>query len=143
MRELQREKGTLLIAPQTVAGNASATANFDGKGSRSVDIVVSIGALKNTSGLPPATIKLSESDDTVVTNFSDITGATANAALGASASVRFNVDLTKRKRYIKLTVTTATSTNDDQIVCATARATRLEQDPGSTSDFGESIVKIV
>lgn len=143
MQNLQNQKHTVLIAPITKTSTSTATADLDCKGHRSAEIVVTIGALKNTNGVPPKTIKLSESDDTVVTNFADISGATANAALTAGASVRFNVDLRKRKRYIKLTFVPETTTNDDQIVSAIAIFDRSEKLPASTSDMGDSIVKIV
>ncbi|MCI0525125.1 MAG: hypothetical protein L0Y75_07665, partial [Acidobacteria bacterium] len=92
MQDLQKQKQQVMLVPQTVTAGATATANLDCKGHDSVDITVVIGALAGgTSGDPPLVIKLSQSDDTVVTNFNDITGASANSALSASGSVRFNV----------------------------------------------------
>ena len=143
MITLQTYKHTVLIAPITKTSTSTATANLDCKGAKTALITVAIGALKNTSGIPPKTIKLAESDDTVVTNFADVSGATCNAALGAGQSVGFYVDLTKRKRYLKLTFTPETTTNDDQIVYADAYLGRREINPASTSDFGTDIVKMV
>ena len=64
----------------------------------------------------PSVLKLSESDDTVVTNFANISGAVGDtdftipaADTSASAIYKFNVDLRGRKRYIKLSVTPVTT----------------------------------
>lgn len=143
MQNLQRAKQVVLISPITKTSTTTATADLDCKGHRSVDITVMIGTAKNTNGVPPKTIKLSESDDTVSSNFADISGATHNAALAASTSVRFHVDLRKRKRYIKLTFTPETTTNDDQLVSAIAVLDRSNADPSSTSGFGNEAVKII
>lgn len=145
MEHLQTEKQTILLVPATVTNGATATANLDCKGHKSVDITVVIGAFAGgTNGASPATIKLGESDDTVATNFADITGASAAAALTASGNVRFNVDLKKRKRYLRLTFAPAANgTNDAVPVAAIARFDRSEAAPSGTSGFGDTIVKIV
>lgn len=145
MNNLQAEKQSLLLVPANVTNGATASANLDCKGHKAVDITVAIGAFAGgTNGASPATIKLSESDDTVATNFGDITGATANNTLTASGSVRFNVDLRKRKRYLKVTFAPAANgTNDAVPVMALARFDRSDEGPTSTSEFGDTIVKIV
>lgn len=144
MQNLQTQKQQVLLVPATVTNGATSTVNLDCKVQDSVDITVIIGAFAGgTNGASPTTIKLSESDDTVATNFADITGASANGTLTASGSVRFNVDLRKRKRFIKLTFVPAATTNDSVPVCAIAEFDRSEQLPSSTSGFGNTIVKIV
>lgn len=141
MQDLQAQKQTVLLVPQIETSAQTLTANLDCKGHKSVDITVIIGTQVNTNAVQP-TIKLSESDDTVVSNFADITGASA-ALLTASGSVRFNVDLRKRKRYLKLTSNTGTATNDDIKIAAVAIFDRSEADPSSTSGFGNTVVKVV
>lgn len=145
MQQLQTQKQSVLLVPQTVTAGATASANLDCKGHDSVDITVVIGALAGgTNGDSPKTIKLSESNDTVASNFSDISGATANSALAASGSVRFNVDLRKRKRYLKLTFNPETNDSNDNIpVCAIAAFDRSKESPSSTSEFGNTLVKLV
>lgn len=143
MHFIQSEKHTVLISPITKTSTSTATANLDCLGFKTANITVAIGTAKNTSGTFPKTIKLSESDDTVVTNFADISGATCNGSLVASGSVRFNVDLRKRKRYIKLTVTPETTTNDDILLYADAVLGRAETLPASTSGMGDTVVTIL
>lgn len=145
MQNLQNQKETVLLAPATVTNGATATANLDCKGHKAVDITVVIGAFAGgTNGASPATIKLGESDDTVATNFGDITGATANGSLTAGGSVRFHVDLRKRKRYLRLSFAPAANGTNDQVpVSAVARFDRSEEAPTDTTEFGNTIVKIV
>jgi len=137
---------TVLIAPATITQGATATANFDCKGHGDVEIVVSLGALAG-AGTAPSSIKIFESDDTVVTNFSEITAlSTGAAAVGASESVRFFVNRSNgaRKRYLRLAVTpTSGSTNSNIPVSAIAYADRSESDPASTSGYGSNVVKEV
>ena len=145
MLDLQKQKQQVMVVPATVTNGATVTANLDCLSQESVDITVVIGAFNGgTNGASPATIKLSESDDTVVTNFADITGASANALLTASGSVRFNVDLRKRKRFLKLTFAPATNGTNDQVpMAAVAQFDRSEQFPSNTSGFGNTLVRIV
>src|SRR5262249_18829194 len=144
MQNLQAQKQQVMVVPASVTNGATVTANLDCISQEAVDITVVIGAFAGgTNGAAPATIKLGESDDTVATNFADITGASANAALSASGSVRFNVDLRKRKRFLKLTFAPAATTNDTVPMVAIAEFDRSEQFPANTSGFGNTIVKIV
>lgn len=145
MVNLQGQKQQVLLSPKNITNGATETSNLDTKGHDSVDITVMIGAFAGgTSGASPATIKLSESDDTVATSFADITGASANGALTAAGSCRFNVDLRKRKRFIKFTFAPANNgTNDAVPACSVAEFDRSKTLPASTSGFGNTIVKIV
>lgn len=144
MRNLQ-QKRTLLIAPVDSTNGETNTANLDCKGHNFVEIDVQIGAFAGgTNGVSPLVCKLSESDDTVVTNFADISGASAASSITASGNVRFFVPLAARKRYLRLTFSPATaSTNSSTIVSAVARFDRSDDMPDSTSDFGDTVVKIV
>lgn len=145
MHNLQAEKQSILIAPIACTNGETVTANLDTKGHEAVDITLQIGAFNGgTNGVAPLICKLSESDDTVVTNFADISGATAASALTAGGDVRFNVNLKGRKRYLKLTFSPATaSTNSSTVVSAIARFSRSASAPSSTSGFGDNIVKLV
>lgn len=145
MNNLQAEKQVILLPPEATTNGETNTATLDCKGHKSVDITVQIGAYNGgTNGVSPLVCKLSESDDTEATNFADISGASAASELSASGNVRFNVNLRKRKRYLKLTFSPATaSTNSSTVVSAIARFDRSEEAPASTSDFGDTVVKIV
>lgn len=143
MNTLQSYKHSVLLAPITKTSGSTATAYFDGKYYDAAEVLVTIGALKNTNGIPPKTIKLQESDDTVATNFADISGASVSAGPTAGGQVRFNIDLRKRKRYIQLSFTPETTTNDDQIVSAIVLLGRGEFAPSDTNGMGDTTVKIV
>jgi hypothetical protein len=144
MKALKNHKSTVMLVPATVTAAATATANLDCKGEGDVEIIVSLGALAG-AGVAPASIKILESDDTVVTNFSEITAlSTGAAAVGASESVRFFVDRSNgaRKRYLRLAVTPGTaSTNSNLPVSAIAYFDRSDNDPASTSGYGSNVVK--
>jgi hypothetical protein len=146
MKNQKKLKSTVMIAPATITSGATATANLDCKGEGDVEIIVSLGALAG-AGVAPASIKLFESDDTVVTNFSEITAlSTGAAAVGASESVRFFVDRSNgaRKRYLRLAVTPGTaSTNSNIPVSAIGYFDRSDNDPASTSGYGSNVVKEV
>jgi len=144
MNNLQ-EKRTLLIAPVASTNGETNTANLDCKGQNFVEIDVQIGAFNGgTNGVSPLVCKLSESDDTVVTNFADISGASAASSITASGNCRFFVDLKARKRYLRLTFSPATaSTNSSTVVTAIARFSKADAAPASTSAFGDTVVKIV
>ena len=145
MNTLQKQKSSVMIAPIASTNGETVSANLDCKGHKAVDIIVQIGAFSGgTSGVSPLVCKIGESDDTVVTNFADITGGSAASTLVAGGSVRFNVDLTKRKRYLRLTFSPATaSTNSSTVVSAIARFDNSENSPASTSAMGNTAVKIV
>ena len=146
MNNQKKLKSTVMLVPATVTSGATATANLDCIGEGSVEVIVSLGALAG-AGVAPASIKMLESDDTVVTNFAEITAlSTGAAAVGASESVRFFVDRSNgnRKRYLRLAVTPGTaSTNSNLPVSAIAFFDRSDNDPASTSGYGSNVVKEV
>jgi len=146
MNNQKNIKSTVLLVPATVTHGATATANFDCLDAGSAEILVTLGALAG-AGTAPSSIKIFESNDTVVTNFTEITSlSTGAAAVGASESVRFFVDRSNgsRKRYLRLAITPGTaSTNSNVPVCAIAYFDRSENDPASTSGYGSNVVKEV
>lgn len=98
-----------------------------------IDVVASTS---NVVSNKPSTIKLMESDDTVVTNFANISGAVGgtdftipNANTAATALIQniysFNVDLKARKRYIRVSYTPLTT----QTVTVLANLGRGRQAP--------------
>ena len=136
MIHAQNQKLEVMLAPQAVSNGATATANLDVKGADYATIILSFAAEKNTNAVGPA-LSLLESDDTTATNFatfdSNFTRATED--LTESKQVVYHVDTRARKRYLRLSVTPATSTNDTLTICAEALVARLSEDPASTSDM--------
>lgn len=146
MNNQKNIKSTVLLVPATVTHGATATANLDCLDAGSAEIMVTLGALAG-AGTAPSSIKIFESDNTVVTNFTEITAlSTGAAAVGASESVRFFVDRSNgnRKRYLRLEVTVpAGSTNSNIPVAAVGFLDKLDEAPSGTAEYGSTVVKEV
>lgn len=137
-------KHSLLIAPQAMTNSATVTANFDRNsvlGADYAEIIVNLASEINTNAVGP-TISLLESDDTVVTNFATITADQTAVDITDAAQVVYSVDLRGRKRYLRLSVTTATATNDDVTVSAGVKATRLDIGPSGTTGVADVVVYV-
>ena len=142
MNEALRGIDTQLIDPVAMTNTATQTANLDCKGSGHASIRVLLSAELNTNAVGP-TISLLESDDTVVTNFATIVADRTAEDITAAKEIRYEVDRKGRKRYLRLSVTTATATNDNVTVGAVGTLTRNQNDPDSTTAMGDDVVTIV
>jgi hypothetical protein len=129
---------TLLISPRALTNNATATANFDTKGANYATIRVCMSSEVNTNAVGP-TLVLSESDDTVVSNFATLDTESA-VDLTAAREVFFGVDLRARKRYLRIAVTTPTATNDHIVVAAVGTLSDLENAPNGTTGVADQVV---
>ncbi len=146
MNNQKNIKSTVLLVPAIVTHGATATANFDCHDAGSAEIMVTLGAMAGV-GTAPSSIKIFESDDTVVTNFAEITTlSTGAAAVAASQSVRFFVDRSNgnRKRYLRLELTVpAGSTNNNIPMAAVGFLDKLDESPANTAEYGSNVVKEV
>lgn len=142
MIESQRGIDTVLLAPQSVTNGATATARLDTNGANYATIRLSFAAELNTNAVGP-TVSLLSNDTTVVTNFATVVADQSAIDLTAAKELRYEVDLRGGKRYLRLTVTPATATNDTVTVCAIATLTRNEADPESTTEMGDDTVVLV
>ena len=129
---------TLLISPRALTNNATVTANMDTKGGNYATIRVCMGSEVNTNAVGP-TLVLSESDDTVVSNFATL-DTEATVDLTAAREVLFGVDLRGRKRYLRIAVSTATATNDNVTVAAVATLSDLQDAPNGTTGVADQVV---
>lgn len=127
----------LLIGTVAKTSATTTTANLDCKGADWATIRINFKAELNTNAVGP-TISLLESDDTVVTNFATIVANRTNEDLTAAREVRYDVDLRYRKRYLRLSVTAPTATNDDITFGAIATLSRKEQTPSAHADLVET-----
>jgi hypothetical protein len=110
MKDLQNKTYDVMLAPSAAATTAR-TANVDLQGVHNVAILVSLGAELNTNSTNVA-IQLSESDDTVATNFATFNADFNRTVDNTGAVVAVNhLECGPRKRYVKLTVTPDTTTN--------------------------------
>ena len=104
-----------VIIPVSTATNATAAGDIDTIGYESVLVAVQLDTAASTTS-NPSVLKLSESDDTVVTNFTDITGFVGDATDGftipdvsatLATMIQLNVDSRARMRYLKVSITPA------------------------------------
>ena len=148
MKQLKAEKTTILISPRTVTHGSTTTANFDlldVKGE--AEILVTFGALAG-AGTAPSSIKIFESDDTVVTNFAEISTSfsTGAAEVDENQTVRFFLNRANgaRKRYARVAITVpAGSTNSNILVSAIGRVSKQAEEPHSDTELGANVIKEV
>lgn len=126
----------VLLAPVTAATTAR-TANLDTQGAKYATIEVLIGAELNTNSTN-VNISLSESDDTVATNFATFNSVFNRVVDNTAGVVAVNhVDLQGRRRYLRLTVTPDTTTNGTVITGAIAALDMGTR--GANSANGDSV----
>jgi len=112
-------KSVLVLDKRGATNGETTTANIDTIGFDFLTLDVHSSTSNNTTN-NPSTFKLSESDDTVATNFVDITRFVGDGTGGwvipawhtqtADAKpVKLDVDLRHRKRYLRLTITGLTT----------------------------------
>lgn len=119
MKVAQLGTDSVLLAPITAATTAR-TANLDCSGANAARITVALSAEANTNSTN-VVIQLSESDDTVATNFATFNASFNRTVDNTAATVATNIlDLEGRKRYIRLAVTPDTTTNGAVISSAVA-----------------------
>lgn len=143
---MRPSKQAVFFNPQSVTNGATANGNIDTQGFDYLEVDV-VTSTSNDTTNNPATLKLSESDDTVATNFSDITEAVGdgsggftipNAVTSGSWGVKFRVDLRGRKRYIDCAVSPVTT----QVISAVANLGRGDEAPVSAEDDMKAVVEL-
>ena len=112
MIHMQNTASKVMIAGVSKSAGSTATGYVDTRGFGSVAIDVELDSQAATSN-NPTLMNITESEDTVVSNATAITGLTGDAtdgfAVAAANSVapyvtRFNINLAGRKRYLHLTI---------------------------------------
>lgn len=134
-------KSDILIAPIAKTSATTTSASLDtvttrGKANYAAITILFKSAI-NTNAVGP-TISLLHSDDTVVTNHATMV-ANVVETITAARQRTYYIDMRGKKRYLRLTVSAATATNDD-ITIAANYALLLGQEPASTSDMGGAVV---
>jgi len=109
-----------------------------------------VGTTSNNATNKPATLRVTESDDTVLTNFAAVTalvgGGTGGFTIPNSPTATttapyavFNIDTRYRKRYLTLEVSPVTT----QTFMALAQLSRAGQVPSGTAATSENAAVIV
>lgn len=136
-------KSVLMLASTSVTNGATATALLDTLGFRRVTLDVNMTTADSTTNVM-TTLKLSESDDTVATNYVDITKFTGGTNSGnftmptpstttnQANLYKFSIDLRGRKRYLKVTATPPTT----QTITIWAVLHRAEKAPATAAEAG-------
>lgn len=132
---------SLLVAPQAMTNSATVTANLDCAGAAYATIRIALASEINTNAVGP-TLSLLSSDDTVVTNFATVVADRAAEDITTAKEVTYGVDLRGQKRYLRLSVSTDTTTNDDLTVAAVATLSRQTEEPSGTTDAGDVVVYV-
>lgn len=126
MQTSLNRKLAVMLAPASQTNSATRTANLDCLGADYATITINLASAINTNAVGP-TLQLSESDDTVVTNFATFNSNynTTATSIAAARQVVWQVDTRARKRYLRLSLTTATATNDNVTAGVTAALGRM------------------
>ena len=120
-----------MVVSAALGSNSTTTANLDTNGADYATIIVNISSEANTNAVGP-TIGLLESDDTTASNFATVTANITGDCVAAKPIV-YGVDLRGRKRYLRLSVNTATASNDNIVFSADAVLSRLKSGPSGTT----------
>lgn len=137
----QKQTLSLLLASASQTNSATRTANLDCLGADYATIIMNLASELNTNAVGP-TISLLESDDTVATNFATIIANRTDEDLVAAKVMRWDIDCKARKRYLRLSVTTPTATNDNVTMGAVALLSRKELSPTNTAELATVAVII-
>lgn len=144
MNPAQAASEHLLLAPASQTNSATRTANLDCRGAHYATIRMTFASEINTNAVGPA-IVLRESDDTTASNFatfnSDFSRSTED--ITAAKQIVFKVDLRGRKRYLRLSVTTDTTTNDNVTMGAIATLSRKSIEPASEANMAGDTNSVV
>ena len=135
----RNNKFSVMIPSQGMTNSATVTANLDTAGADYATIVVNLASEINTNAIGP-TLSLLEDDTTVATNFATIVADRSAEDITAAKTVVYGVDLRGRQRYLRLSCTTATATNDNVEVSATAILSRNTEGPAGTTGVGDAVV---
>ncbi len=129
------QKLSVLLAPASQTNSATRTQNLDTIGAEYATIVMNLASALNTNAVGP-TIQLSESDNTTASNFATFNSNfnTTATTIAAARQIVYFVDTRSRKRYLRLSVTTATATNDNVTMGVTAILSRVEQPAAAASN---------
>lgn len=139
MKQAQRQKASIVVAPVAKTNTATASGLIDCKGAKYGVFLVALSAELNTDAVGP-TLSVSAGDTS--TAFTTIVADRTDEDCTAAKVVAYHVDLRSQKRYVKVAVTTATATNDNITVGCVALLADNEQEVGGTTGMANVVVKV-
>ena len=122
---------TQLMASRAITNNATITSSVDCNGADYATVIVNCSSEVNTNAVGP-TISLLESDITDSTGFATIT-ADVTGDMVAAKPIVYGIDMRGRKRYLKLSISAPTATNDHFVASADVVFSRLKSGPSGTT----------
>lgn len=129
------QKFSVMLPPASQTNSATRTANLDCIGADYATITLNMSSALNTNGVGPQ-VQILESDNTTASNFATF-NSNANLTAHSIATQHqliFHCDLKSRKRYLRLSLVTATATNDNVTAGVTAMLSRVEQPAAAASN---------
>lgn len=125
-------KMTVMLNCASQSAGATRSATLDCLNADYATISIPMAIEVNTNAIGP-TIVISEGDTT--SSFATWSSSCTLTAHGLETAhqVRVNVDTRARKRYLKLAITSETTTNDHVTSAAIALLSRLEEAPAGTA----------
>jgi len=129
---------TIVIANQGMTNSATVTGSVDTNGADYATIRISLASEINTNAIGP-TISVLQSDTTDSTNFATLVADEAAVDITAAASLHYGVDMRGKKRYLKVSITTETTTNDNCEVSALATLSRKSSGPSGTTGIADVV----
>lgn len=131
-------KRGVLVTPASFTNGATMSGYIDTRGFEYLEVEVTL-ATANVVSNAPSVLKLMESDDTVTTNFANVSGSVGgtdftigNHLTDAPNQHVFGVNLVGRKRYIRCDVSPRTT----QIGSITGRLSRGHEAPVTATKAG-------
>ncbi len=136
-------KTVVAIHASSLTNGATGTGNIDTLGYAFAEVDVISGS-SNAVTNKPSVLKISHSDTTDSTNFSDLSGFVGgtdftipNAVVsGDQLTAKMRIDLRGRKRYLKVTVSPVTT----QTFTAVANLRRGKESPDNESKSGAAVL---
>jgi len=150
MIRAQNGKALVVIKQESATNLATLTSDLiDTRGFDYLSMFVHATTVAATSN-KPSVLKLQESDDTVATNFADITLAVGDGVGGfvlpnsptattTKAYAKFDADLTSRKRYIRLLISPRTT----QTYSALGFLHRSKELPNTTTEANTDVLIVL
>ena len=129
MKHMLNETSNLMLVYKNSTATQAAT--LDCIAADYATIIVALGSAANTNAVGPS-LALQSSDDTVVTNFATVVANVTQTITNINLRV-YHVDQRAGKRYLRLLVTPATSTNDPITGSAVGILSIKEQAPSNTT----------
>ena len=112
------------------------TANFDCLDADYATIRVSLGSEINTNAIGP-TVSILQADVTNVSSFATVVADQTAVDITTGNVMTYGFDMRSKKRYLRLSVSTETTTNDNVTVSAIGTLSRNRVNPaGAGTDAG-------